>query len=164
MVGKLSTILDLNQLEEQLNISNQNIAAATANVQAGRAMIREARAQYFPTLSDRIPALPIRGCPRRSDKLSASLTTLSRCRWKLPGSPIYGAASEIRSSPIRSPRSPASPIWKTFACLPKPTWPRDYYELRAQDALKQLLDSTVGAYQEALELNLRPVQSRTRQR
>ena len=28
----------------------------------------------------------------------------------------------------------------------------DYYELRAQDALKQLLDSTVSAYQEALEL------------
>ena len=28
----------------------------------------------------------------------------------------------------------------------------DYYELRAQDALKQLLDSTVGAYREALEL------------
>ncbi len=28
----------------------------------------------------------------------------------------------------------------------------DYYELRAQDALKQVLDSTVSAYQEALEL------------
>ena len=40
----------LNQLEDQLNISNQNIVAAAANVQAARAMIREARAQYFPTL------------------------------------------------------------------------------------------------------------------
>ena len=28
----------------------------------------------------------------------------------------------------------------------------DYYELRAQDALKRLFDSTVSAYQEALEL------------
>ena len=28
----------------------------------------------------------------------------------------------------------------------------DYYELRAQDALKQLLDSTVSAYREALDL------------
>ena len=28
----------------------------------------------------------------------------------------------------------------------------DYYELRAQDALKQLIDSTVSAYQEALDL------------
>jgi len=30
----------LNQLEEKLNISNQNIVAAAANVQAARAMIR----------------------------------------------------------------------------------------------------------------------------
>ncbi len=42
---------ELNRLEEQLNISNQNIAAAAANVQAARAMIREARAQYFPPLT-----------------------------------------------------------------------------------------------------------------
>src|ERR1019366_4900766 len=41
----------LNQLEEKLNISNQNIAAAAANVLAARAMIREARAQYFPTVT-----------------------------------------------------------------------------------------------------------------
>ncbi len=42
---------ELNQLEEKLNISNQNIIAATANVLAARAMIREARAQYFPTVT-----------------------------------------------------------------------------------------------------------------
>src|SRR5208337_2734401 len=41
----------LNQLEDKLNISNQNIVAAAANAQAARAMIREARAQYFPTLT-----------------------------------------------------------------------------------------------------------------
>ena len=41
----------LNALEEQVNISNQSIAAAAASFFSARAMVREARAQYFPTLS-----------------------------------------------------------------------------------------------------------------
>ena len=41
----------LNDLEEKLNASNQSIAAAVANVQAARALVREARAQYFPTVT-----------------------------------------------------------------------------------------------------------------
>src|SRR5271156_5086945 len=40
----------LNALEEQVSISNQNVAAAFANFMAARALVREARAQYFPTL------------------------------------------------------------------------------------------------------------------
>jgi outer membrane protein TolC len=41
----------LSALEEKLTVSNQNVAAAAANVLAARATIREARAQYFPTLT-----------------------------------------------------------------------------------------------------------------
>lgn len=41
----------LNELEEKLDISNQNIAGAAANVTEARAMIREARTQYFPTVT-----------------------------------------------------------------------------------------------------------------
>src|SRR5208337_1703144 len=41
----------LNTLEEQVNISNQNVAAAFANFMAARALVREARAQYFPTVT-----------------------------------------------------------------------------------------------------------------
>jgi outer membrane protein TolC len=41
----------LNELEEKLDISNQNIAAAAAGVLAARAAIREARAQYFPAVT-----------------------------------------------------------------------------------------------------------------
>src|SRR5262249_34904374 len=41
----------LNALEEQINISNQNIAAAAANFQAARAIVREARSQYFPRVT-----------------------------------------------------------------------------------------------------------------
>src|SRR4030095_10815630 len=41
----------LNALEEQVNISNQNIALADANFRAARAVVRESRSQYFPTVT-----------------------------------------------------------------------------------------------------------------
>src|ERR1043166_6804736 len=41
----------LNSLEEQVNVSTQNIAAADANFRAARALIRESRADYFPTVT-----------------------------------------------------------------------------------------------------------------
>src|SRR5262245_16346100 len=43
--------LELNALEEQVNISNQNLAAAEAQFRAARAVIKVARADLFPTLT-----------------------------------------------------------------------------------------------------------------
>ena len=42
---------DLNALEEQLNIDNQNIRQAFENFMEARALVREARSQYFPTVT-----------------------------------------------------------------------------------------------------------------
>ena len=45
------TNTQLNALEEQVAVSNQNVAAAFANFLSARAMVKEARAQLFPTLA-----------------------------------------------------------------------------------------------------------------
>src|SRR5271167_2647658 len=42
---------ELNALEEQLDINNQNLKQFFENFMAARAIVREARSQYFPTLS-----------------------------------------------------------------------------------------------------------------
>lgn len=42
---------ELNELEEQLNINNQNIALYFQNFMAARAQVSIARSQYFPTLT-----------------------------------------------------------------------------------------------------------------
>ncbi len=42
---------ELNALEEQVNISNQNIAAAFASFLSARALVKEAQSQYFPTVT-----------------------------------------------------------------------------------------------------------------
>src|SRR5271156_2074697 len=41
----------LNTLEDQVNVNNQNIASAAAAFLVARAMVKEARAQYFPTVT-----------------------------------------------------------------------------------------------------------------
>ena len=41
---------ELNALEDQLDINNQNIKQYFENFMEARAVVREARAQYFPTL------------------------------------------------------------------------------------------------------------------
>lgn len=42
---------NLNNLESQLNVSNQNIASAKSNYLQAKALIQEAKAGYFPTLN-----------------------------------------------------------------------------------------------------------------
>src|SRR5580658_7835913 len=41
----------LNALEEQVSVSNQNIAAAFASFLQARALVKEAQSQYYPTLT-----------------------------------------------------------------------------------------------------------------
>src|SRR6266566_796999 len=48
---EMFTNAQLNALEEQVAVSNQNVAGAFANVLYARALVKEARAQLFPTLT-----------------------------------------------------------------------------------------------------------------
>ncbi len=59
--GKWWEIFDdpqLNALEEKVNVSNQNIAAAAASFFAARALVKEARSQLFPTVTTN-PAITV---------------------------------------------------------------------------------------------------------
>src|SRR6185369_4680956 len=42
---------DLNRLEEQVAVSNQNVALAAARFRQARALVAEARAAYYPSVS-----------------------------------------------------------------------------------------------------------------
>ena len=59
---------ELNSLETQVNISNQNIAMAEANFRIARALVKEARSEYFPTVTVS-PSITV---SRNSTKLSQS--------------------------------------------------------------------------------------------
>ena len=50
---------ELNALEEQLVVNNQNIKASFENFMEARALVAEARAQYWPTISVRPVVEPV---------------------------------------------------------------------------------------------------------
>ena len=88
---EMFTNAQLNALEEQVAVSNQNVAAAFANFLSARALVKEARAQLFPTLAAN-PAVtrsrqPVAGEPirflirrRDADRLFASAGCLLAAR------------------------------------------------------------------------------------
>jgi NodT family efflux transporter outer membrane factor (OMF) lipoprotein len=141
----------LNQLEEKLNLSNQNIAAAAANVQAARAMIREARAQYFPTITANPGITNSRVSSAFGQNINAIFTTYSlpiEASWEPD---LWGRIRNTVKANTYSAQASVADL-ENVRLSAQAQLAADYYELRAQDAQKQVLDSTVSAYREALEL------------
>jgi NodT family efflux transporter outer membrane factor (OMF) lipoprotein len=141
----------LNELEEKLNISNQDIAAAAANVLAARAMIREVRAQYLPTVTGGPGITNARLSTGFGKPLGITYTNYSfpfEASWEPD---LWGRIrATVRANSFAAQVSVAD--LENARLSAEAELAADYYELRAQDALEQVLDSTVSAYQEALEL------------
>jgi NodT family efflux transporter outer membrane factor (OMF) lipoprotein len=149
----------LNALEEQVNISNQNIAAAAASFFSARAIVKEARAQYFPALTTNPSISQIRQ--------SASLRTfttgsgggsanLSFTEYNLPFDAswqpdLFGKIRNTVRSQVYSAQASAADLENTRLTV-QSELAIDYFSLRTQDALQELLDSTVIYYQESLKL------------
>jgi NodT family efflux transporter outer membrane factor (OMF) lipoprotein len=141
---------ELNKLEEQVNISNQTIIAASANFLAARAIVRETRSQYFPTVTAGVSVTGSRQISTGSN--SANQFTIYSLPFDAAYVPdLWGrvrnsvranvAAAQISAADLANARLTAQADLAV-----------DYYQLREQDALKQLLDSTVVAYRESLRL------------
>jgi NodT family efflux transporter outer membrane factor (OMF) lipoprotein len=151
---------ELNTLEEQVNVSNQTIAADTAAFFAARALALEARSQYFPTVGVSAPITYSRTPPlRNSSSGSASAPSSEAFQ-----SPEYALSFDATYVPdlwgrIRNTvRAQIAAAQVSAADLANARLTAqsdlavDYFNLRTQDALKQLLDSTVVAYRESLRL------------
>lgn len=141
----------LNRLEEQLNISNQNIVAAAASVQAARAMIQEARAQYFPTLTANPGITNSRLSTAFGQTIGNIFTTFSlplEASWEPD---LWGRVrNAVKANAFAAQASVAD--LENVRLSAQAELATDYYQLSAQDAMKRLLDSTVSAYRETLEL------------
>ena len=142
---------ELNRLEEKLNISNQTIAAAAANVQAARALIRQARAQYFPALGANPGITNSRLSNAFGQSVGITFNTYSlplEASWEPD---LWGRVRKNVESNALAAQSAAADL-ENVRLAAQSDLATDYYELRAQDALKQVLDSTVAAYAETLDL------------
>ena len=144
----------LNALEEQVNVSNQNIALADANFRAARAVVRQSRSQYFPTVTT-TPSIV-----RSKQSAAASQSTFGSGRTFTDYSLPFDASWEpdlwgrirntVKVSASEAQASAADLVNVRLSVEAELAF--DYYQLRATDAQKALLDSTVVAFQEQLDL------------
>jgi NodT family efflux transporter outer membrane factor (OMF) lipoprotein len=143
----------LNSLEEQLNTANQNIALADANFRVARALVKESRSQYFPTVTTS-PSITV---SRQSGATSSNFSAGRRQTvYTLPFDATWEPDfwGRIRNSVVAS----ASEAQATAADLQnvrlsvEAELAFDYYQLRSLDTEKRLLDTTIAAYQQQLEL------------
>ena len=156
---------ELNSLEEQLDINNQNIKQFFENFMEARAVVREARAQYFPTLS----AAPSFNRSRTSGNLNT--TPVFKSGASTTSSPqllstIYSLPLEASWEPdlwgkVRNTVHQAQYAAQVSAAdleserLTEQASLAEYlFEIRGQDRLQQIYDETVAADQHAYDLTL----------
>ena len=153
---------ELDGLEAKAEVSNQEIAAAAASFLAARAVVREARSQYFPTVSANPSIVNSRPSPGQFGGLQAgtssgsALTVKSFTDYSLPFDAswepdFWGRIRNTVKANIYAAQASAADL-ENVRLTDQAELAVDYYELRAQDSLKELLDSTVVAYQETLDL------------
>jgi NodT family efflux transporter outer membrane factor (OMF) lipoprotein len=145
----------LNTLEEQVNISNQNVASAFASFMAARALVREARAQYFPTVTVG-PSIVYQHQPASSNTVAKAASGATFTEYSLPFDAswtpdLFGRVRNTVRAAAANAQASAADLENTRLTA-QAELAVDYFQLRGQDALKQLLDSTVVAYEKSLEL------------
>ena len=146
---------ELNSLEEQVGVSNQNIAASFANFMAARALVREARSQYYPTVSiglstlrEHQPSTSVNSTASSSGRTFASFALPFDATWTPD---LWGRVRNTVKADVYNAQVSAADL-ENVRLTAQAELAVDYYELRGQDALKQLLDSTVVAFEQSLEL------------
>ncbi len=143
----------LNALEEQVNISNQNIAVAEAQFRQAVALARAARAGYFPTVTadgsyarSRRPS-GAGGAVRSSVTTSDYLLT-GNASWEPD---LWGKIRRTVESGEANAQASAGDL-EALRLSMHAALAQDYFQLCALDSEKQLLEATVEAYQKSLEL------------
>jgi NodT family efflux transporter outer membrane factor (OMF) lipoprotein len=146
---------ELNDLESQLNINNQNLKLFFENYMQARALVGEARAQYFPTVGF--------GPSYSRAKSSGNLNSSSSFNTGQI-SQIYSLPVDVSWTPdlfgrIRSQVKEAQYNAQVSAAdlenerlIEQADLANFYFEIRGQDALIQLFTQTVAYYQKSLDL------------
>ena len=142
----------LNDLETKLNGSNQNIAAAAAAVLEARAVIRESRAQFFPTITGGAAIanqhLSTFG-PKAAGVTYSEFTLPAEASWEPD---LWGRVKNTVKANTYAAQASVADL-ENVRLAAQADLATDYYQLRAQDEMERLLDATVSAYKEALDLN-----------
>jgi NodT family efflux transporter outer membrane factor (OMF) lipoprotein len=145
----------LDALEDQVNVSNQNLKAAEAQFRQARAALRYNRADYYPTVTVAPSATRQRVSARRPPPNSI-FNGITYNDFVLPFDVSYQADvwGRIRKN-VESFREQAQASAADLATVNLSMHADlavDYFQARSLDAQEQLLNTTVTQYEQALQL------------
>ncbi|HWY23485.1 MAG TPA: efflux transporter outer membrane subunit, partial [Nevskia sp.] len=144
---------DLNALEDRVDGSNQNLRVALAQLRQARAAVDIAHASFFPTVTA--------GAAASQSLTSASIQYRGAAGHTLPDYALPVSASwepdlwDRIGHSVDSAQADAQASLGDLESLRlglHAELATDYFNLRGLDAEKQLLDQTIVAYQQALDL------------
>src|SRR5271170_7463440 len=154
---------ELNALEEQLDINNQNIKEFFENFMEARAIVREARSQYFPTLST-MPAFsrsrtsgnlsttPVNtsgtGAAPKPQLLSTTYSLPLEASWEPD---LWGKVRNTVRQAQYSAQVSAADL-ENERLTEQASLAEYFFEIRGQDELQKIFDETVEADQKAYDL------------
>jgi len=145
----------LNNLEEQISVSNQNLKAAEAQFAQARALVRFNRADYYPTITGGVSGSREHQSSNRpliTNSTPSNITDLV-----IPNvdvsyeADVFGRVRRTVEEARANAQASAGDLESLSLSL-HAELAFDYFELRTLDAEEQLLNSTVDSFQKALEL------------
>jgi len=146
----------LNTLEQQVNVSNQNLKSAAAQYQQSLALLRYNRANYYPTLTTSPSATRIKNATNRPPS-SSIFSGITYNDYVFPVQLSYQADvwGRVRRTveQYRDQAQASAADLATVNLTMHADLALDYFQARTLDAEERLLNDTVRQYQEALDLN-----------
>jgi len=159
----------LNELEGRVSVANQTLAAAAATYRQATALVREARAGFFPTVTI--------GAGYTRSQVSSTLTS-SGSNSNATAAALTGGVANTTGRPTNFFQLPIDVSWtpdfwgrvrrtvesnqaaaqasagdlETARLSLQAELAQDYFMMRTLDAQRKLLDETVTAFEQSLEL------------
>jgi len=145
---------ELDALVAQLDVSNQTVAAAEAQVRAAAALAAQSRAGGWPQLTGSVSRTESR--PSSTTGPVTGVATSKRILNALPLSAsweadLWGRIRRLVEAGDAATRASAGDLANARLSA-QTALAQDYFQLRALDAQKKLLDETAAAYARTLEL------------
>ncbi len=144
----------LNGLEEQINLSNQTVKAAEAQVRQALALVQMARASYFPFVTGGVSFTRSESSATLTKSQAVGGSTTSdyllpvNLSWEAD---VWGRIRRTVEASRDSAEASAADL-ESARLSAQSALAQAYFQLRTVDTQRQLFQATVTAYQKALQL------------
>lgn len=138
----------LDWLERQVEISNQNVIGAEAAYRQARALVKEAQAGLFPTITANYTATDTHLGKALGASTIVTSDLFSSASWDLD---VWGQIRRTVESNVANAQASAADLANATLSA-QALLALAYFNLRAADLLETLLHETVKAYRRTLEI------------